>query len=53
MKSPESDFDSNYDLQSDKGKQIIDAKPSVTITTTKVQPEELEEPKEVECLFHS
>jgi hypothetical protein len=32
---------------------IIDVEPSAIIVTTKVQPRELEEPKEGECLFHS
>jgi len=36
-----------------KGKQIIDAEPSVTIATTKIQKNELEDPEEGESLFHS
>jgi hypothetical protein len=53
MKSSESDVDSDFDSELNKGKQIIDAEPSVTIATTKVQPEEPEEPEEGEHLFHS
>jgi hypothetical protein len=37
----------------DRGKWIIDAKPNVTVTTTKVQLEELKEPKEICCIFDS
>ena len=36
-----------------KGKKIIDAKPSATISTTQIQPEEPKDPEEGECLFHS
>lgn len=36
-----------------KGKQIIDAEPSVTVATAKIQKNELEDPEEGECLFHS
>jgi hypothetical protein len=35
------------------GKQIIDVEPNATIATTKIQKEELEDPEQVECLFHS
>jgi hypothetical protein len=58
-KASYSDVDSNSDLEPDsnlepnKVKQIIDVEPSVTITTTKVVPKELDEPKEREHLFHS
>ena len=34
-------------------KPIINAKPIVTITTTKVQPKEPEDPEKGEHLFHS
>ena len=37
----------------DKGKQIVDTEPSVTIATTKIQPEDPEETEEGEHLFHS
>jgi hypothetical protein len=47
----EADFDSKSNPEG--GKQIIDVEPSATVTTTKVQPSELEEPEEGECLFHS
>jgi hypothetical protein len=53
MKASGSDVDSDSDSEPEKGKWIIDAEPSVTIATTKVQPEEPEEPEEGECLFHS
>jgi hypothetical protein len=50
-----SDSEINYDLESNPkgGKWIIDAEPSVTISTTKFLSSELGEPEEGECLFHS
>jgi hypothetical protein len=53
MKSSGSDADPDSDSKPKKGKWIIDIEPSVTIATTKVQPEEPEEPEEGEHLFHS
>lgn len=53
MKASELDLDFISDSEMDKGKKIIDAEPSATIATTKIQPEDLEELKEGECLFHS
>jgi hypothetical protein len=46
---PESYFDS----EKNKRRQIIDAKPTATIVTKTIQPEETEEPEEGEHLFHS
>ena len=44
-------------LSSNKGngkrKQIIDAEPSVTVATAKIEKNELEDPEEGECLFQS
>ena len=48
-----SDSESEPDKGNDKGKQIIDADPNATVATMKIQKEELEDPKEEECLFHS
>ena len=53
MKAYESDAGSDYDLELERGRQIIDAEPSATIATTKLQPGELEYPEEGESLFHS
>jgi hypothetical protein len=53
MKASESDPGSNSDSDLDKGKHIIDAEPSATVATTKVQPNEPEESEEGEHLFHS
>eukprot|EP00253_Pinus_taeda_P036070 PITA_36070 len=36
-----------------KGKQIIDADPSTTVATAKIQKNEPKDPDERECLFHS
>ena len=48
-----SDLESEPDKGDDKGKKIIDADPSAIVATTKLQREDLEDPKEGECLFHS
>jgi hypothetical protein len=53
MKASESEAGSDSESDPDKGKQIIDAEPSATVATTKVQPSEPEEPEEGEHLFHS
>jgi hypothetical protein len=53
MKNSKSDVGSNSESKLDKGKKIIDVEPSTTIATTKVQPSEPKEQKEVERLFHS
>jgi hypothetical protein len=53
MKSSELDLDSDSDSEMDKGKEIIDAKPSATIATTQIQPEDPEESEEGDHLFHS
>jgi len=53
LKALESKVGSNSESDPYKGKQIIDAEPSATTATTKVQPSEQEEPKEGEFLFHS
>jgi hypothetical protein len=44
-----------FDFESDpeRGRRIIDAEPSATIATTKLQHGEPDEPKEGEHLFHS
>ena len=54
-----SELDASYDSESepdkgsDKGNKIIDAEPNAIVDTAKIQKEELEDPKEEECLFHS
>jgi hypothetical protein len=53
IKEKELEPKSNSDSEHNKGKQIIDAKPTATIVATTIQPKELGEPKEGECLFHS
>jgi hypothetical protein len=45
--------DSDFDLDNNKRKLIIDAEPTTTFGTTTIQPEELEDSKEGESLFHS
>eukprot|EP00253_Pinus_taeda_P023471 PITA_23471 len=47
------DFESEPDKGNDKGKQIIDAKPNATVSTTKIQKVEPKDPEEEERLFHS
>ena len=41
------------DKGNEKGKQIIDAEPNASVSTTKIQKEEPKYPKEEERLFHS
>jgi hypothetical protein len=53
LKNSKLDPDSNSDLDTGKGKHIIDAEPSANVTTTQIHPEEPEESEEGECLFHS
>ena len=53
MKDSKSEADSNYESNTEGGKQIIDVEPNTTVATTKVQPSEPEEPEEGEHLFHS
>ena len=53
VKASESDADSDSETEPERGRRIIDAEPSATISTTKIQHGELEEPKEGERLFHS
>jgi hypothetical protein len=52
-KAFESEVDSNSESNAEGAKQIIDAKHSATIATTKFQPIKPEEPEEGEHLFHS
>jgi len=57
LKASESDTCSNPEPEPNKGngkgKQIIDAEPSATVATTKIQKNEPEDPEEGERLFHS
>jgi hypothetical protein len=53
LKEKELEPKSYLDLEKDKGKWIINVEPNATITTTKIQPDESEEPEEGEFLFHS
>ena len=53
MKASESNVGFESESKSERGRQIIDTKPSATVGTTKLLPVELDEPKEGECLFHS
>jgi hypothetical protein len=53
VKASELDVDSESKLEIERGRWIIDAEPSATIASTKLQPGEPDEPKEGERLFHS
>jgi hypothetical protein len=53
VKASESDAGSDSESEPERGRQIIDAEPSATIATTKLQPGEPDEPEEGEHLFHS
>ena len=53
MRAFESDACFDSESEPEKGKQIINAEPNATVSTAKIQKEELEDPEEEECLFHS
>ena len=53
IKSSKLDPDSDSNSEMDKRKQIINAEPSATIATTKIQQEDPKELEEGEHLFHS
>jgi hypothetical protein len=45
IKDKESNLDSESDSENTSRRQIIDAKPTVIVTTTTIQPEEPTDPK--------
>jgi hypothetical protein len=53
VKAYESDVGSKFELEPERGRHIIDSEPSAIVATTKLQPDELDEPNEGECLFYS
>jgi hypothetical protein len=53
VKASKSNAGSDFDSEPKMGRWIIDMEPSATISTTKVQTDEPDEPKEGERLFHS
>jgi hypothetical protein len=53
VKASESYAVSDSEPELERGRQIIDAEPSVIVATTKLHLGELDEPEEGECLFHS
>jgi hypothetical protein len=53
VKSYELDVGLYSESEPERGRQIIDMEPSATISTTKLQPSELDELEEGEHLFHS
>jgi len=53
VKASESYAGSDSDWEPEKGRYIIDTEPIATVATTKIQPGELDEPKEGKHLFHS
>jgi hypothetical protein len=53
VKASESNVGSDSESKLERGIWIIDAEPNGTIATTKLQPNELDEPEEGEHLFHS
>jgi hypothetical protein len=53
VKALESDADSDFETEPERGRRIIDAELSATVATTKLQPGEPNEPEEGERLFHS
>jgi hypothetical protein len=53
VKDMEPNPDSESDPENIENRQIIDADPTATVTTTTIQLEEPVDPEEGECLFHS
>jgi hypothetical protein len=53
VKASEPDAGSDSEPKPGRGRQVIDMEPSATVTTTKLQPGEPDEPEEGERLFHS
>jgi len=53
VKASESDAGSDFESEPERRRWIIDAEPSASISTTKLQPSEPDEQEEGECLFHS
>jgi hypothetical protein len=53
VKASESDVGSDFESEPKRGIRIIDTEPSAIVSTTKLQPDELDEPEEGEHLFHS
>jgi hypothetical protein len=53
VKASESDVDSDFETEPERGRWIIDAKPNATVATTKLQPGEPDDLEEGERLFHS
>jgi hypothetical protein len=52
VKASESYVGFDSELKLERGRQIIDVKPSTIVSTTKLQPSEPDEPEEGKCLFH-
>jgi hypothetical protein len=53
VKAFELDVDSESKSEPERGRCIIDAKPSAIVATTKLHPGELDETEEGKRLFHS
>ena len=53
VKASKSDVDYDSEPKLERGRWIINAEPSATVATTKLQHGEPDEPEEEECLFHS
>jgi hypothetical protein len=52
VKATESDVGSDSESKPERGRWIIDTKPSVAFATTKLKPHEPDEREEGERLFH-
>ena len=52
VKASELDAGSDSKSEPERGRKIIDVEPSATVATTKLQPNEPDEPEEGELLFH-
>jgi hypothetical protein len=53
VKASESYVGSESESEPERGRHIIDAEPNATVATTKLHPDEPDEPEEGKRLFHS
>jgi hypothetical protein len=53
VKASKSDVSYEFESKPTRGRRIIGIEPNATVSTTKIQHGEPDEPEEGECLFHS
>jgi hypothetical protein len=53
VKDKETNPDYKYDIENNENRNIINTNPTFIVVTRTIQPEELVDPEEGKCLFHS